>query len=248
MLEEQGFPRLNQGLHQADESGRFGEEKIHWLVQLVDPQQLQVLDETAAGTSGATIMSCINATSLGARLRFRRSHGTFAAPTTVAVQDTIAQINFMAHSGSSYINGQQFSAVVDDAATLDATHVGVNLLFMATGTGTTLSVGSLAAQVQSAFFYSGDAIFGFNNILTTATTGFVWLRTCNGPPTGVPVVPARLGNASAAMAMVVDATNARLYARAAGAWQFSPFGTLAAHADTKLDDAVPAQEQRLLKG
>ena len=48
MLEEQGFPRLNQGLHQADESGRFGEEKIHWLVQLVDPQQLQVLDFAAS--------------------------------------------------------------------------------------------------------------------------------------------------------------------------------------------------------
>lgn len=55
--------------------------------------------------------------------------------------------------------------------------------------------------------------FGGASLATTATTGFFWVPTCAGTPTGIPV--AQPGQAP----LIVDETNNRLYFYSSGAWR-----------------------------
>jgi hypothetical protein len=61
---------------------------------------------------------------------------------------------------------------------------------------------------SSTNFSVGSAV-----IATTATTGFLYIPSCAGPPTGVPVVPY-----TGAIAMVFDSTNNQLYLRDGANW------------------------------
>lgn len=61
-------------------------------------------------------------------------------------------------------------------------------------------------------FLAGNAI-GDGALATTATTGFAFLPTCAGPPTGVPL--AKPGFAPA----VVDTTNHKLWIYVGGSWK-----------------------------
>jgi hypothetical protein len=58
-------------------------------------------------------------------------------------------------------------------------------------------------------FSVGSAALGLN-----ATTGFLYIPSCAGPPTGAPVIPY-----TGAVAMVYDSTNNQLYLRVAGTWR-----------------------------
>lgn len=55
---------------------------------------------------------------------------------------------------------------------------------------------------------AGDAVLN-----VSATTGFTYVPTCNGVPVGTPEAQTGL------TALVVDATNYRLYFWASGAWR-----------------------------
>jgi hypothetical protein len=57
------------------------------------------------------------------------------------------------------------------------------------------------------------ARFGSGSLTTTATTGFLMVPTCDGPPTGTP--DALTGFAP----LVVDVTNNRLYFYSTGSWR-----------------------------
>ncbi len=54
---------------------------------------------------------------------------------------------------------------------------------------------------------------GIAELATTATSGFLYVPTCNGAPTGIP--EAQTGMAP----LVVDRANNRLYFYATGAWR-----------------------------
>lgn len=63
---------------------------------------------------------------------------------------------------------------------------------------------------------NGGTFLGKNALATNATSGFVYIPTCAGTPTGVPVVPAvRTGFAP----LVIDSTNNKLYFYSNGAWR-----------------------------
>lgn len=57
------------------------------------------------------------------------------------------------------------------------------------------------------------ARFGGGLLATDATTGFLYVPTCEGPPTGVPVGPAGFAP------LVVDIVNSKLYFYSDGAWR-----------------------------
>jgi|ERR1043165_1100774 hypothetical protein len=59
---------------------------------------------------------------------------------------------------------------------------------------------------------SGTAAFG-GTLTTTATTGFIYIPSCPGVPTGVPV------SVTGACPVVVDSTDNRLYFYSGGAWR-----------------------------
>ena len=54
---------------------------------------------------------------------------------------------------------------------------------------------------------------GGTALATTATTGFAFIPSCAGVPTGVPVAQAGL------VPMVIDSTDNRLYFYSGGAWR-----------------------------
>jgi hypothetical protein len=63
--------------------------------------------------------------------------------------------------------------------------------------------------------YDNNTAFSVGSavLATTATTGFLYIPSCAGAPTGVPVVPY-----TGAIAMVYDSTNNRLYLRNGATW------------------------------
>lgn len=62
----------------------------------------------------------------------------------------------------------------------------------------------------------GNVVVNTAAVATTATTGFLWIGSCAGAPTGAPTAPY-----SNAAAMVADTTNNRLYVRVGATWRFA---------------------------
>lgn len=185
------------------------------------PHQLTVVDETGFGARGVQISTHRNATGTsGAGFFLLRSRGTFATPTTTAVDDGVGQIFFQGYNGTAYL-GAGIAGVVDHAATVDATHTPINIEFR-TNAGAFYATGSGAQGIVG---YNGDFVWGTSAIATNATQGFVWLRTTAGVPSQAPVVPTYNGTGTAvdAIATVIDSTDARLYAYVGGAWHFAAF-------------------------
>jgi hypothetical protein len=60
--------------------------------------------------------------------------------------------------------------------------------------------------------FDAGVVLSKTALATTATTGFVYVPTCAGAPTGVPV--AKTGT----IPLVVDSTDSKLYAYIGGAW------------------------------
>lgn len=58
------------------------------------------------------------------------------------------------------------------------------------------------------------ARFGGGLLATNATTGFFYVPTCAGPPTGTPA-----GTPTGFAPMIVDSTDNRLYFYSGGAWR-----------------------------
>jgi len=60
---------------------------------------------------------------------------------------------------------------------------------------------------------NGDTFNGLDTLATTATSGFLYIPTCSGTPTGTPV------NVGSYSPLVVDKTNNKLYFYSSGAWR-----------------------------
>lgn len=85
---------------------------------------------------------------------------------------------------------------------------------------TTLGLGTMATQAASSVAITGGSatLTGFTvgtaALATTATTGFPWIPSCPGTPTGAPTAPY-----SNAAALVADTTNNRFCVRIGSAWR-----------------------------
>ena len=93
----------------------------------------------------------------------RRGHGTIASPAIAVNGDTIGNISFQpytAASGSGFSNGARVQGVMSETATVDSTHVGMQLRMYACpiGSGTLTEVARFDNE-------SGLSMFGANPVI-----------------------------------------------------------------------------------
>lgn len=79
--------------------------------------------------------------------------------------------------------------------------------------GSKVFIGDTSAATQVYGHNGGFVVGGGAALATTATTGFMYLPTCAGPPTGVPAT--ETGTAAA----VVDTTDSKIYVNVGGTWK-----------------------------
>jgi hypothetical protein len=93
----------------------------------------------------------------------RRGHGTIASPAVAANGDTVGNINFQPYtgaSGSGFSNGARIQGVMTETATVDSTHVGMQLRIYA------CSIGSATLTEVARFDNeSGLSMFGANTVI-----------------------------------------------------------------------------------
>jgi Protein of unknown function (DUF2793) len=122
--------------------------------------QLSIQAESTANNQVETY----NATSATASAyTMRRGHGTIAAPAVAASGDTIGNLNWQPYTGASgtgFSNGARIQAVVSETATLDASHVGMQIRLFAcpVGSGTLTEVACFDNE-------SGLSLFGANPVI-----------------------------------------------------------------------------------
>lgn len=186
--------------------------------------QMHLIVEAGFSVAGFIAGLYANASTFGSRYRFQRSRGTFAAPTSVAAQDAVGEMNFEAHNGTTFLRSVGFLGYVDDTATIDGTHSPVNVI-MAANNGAALTHPVPSSQVTQMWSYAGDIVNGFTALAPAATQGFIWERamTSAGNPTGVPLAPTRIGVATSALATVVNPAQLRRWSYISGAWHFLQF-------------------------
>lgn len=136
-----------------------------------------------------------------------RSNGTLASPTNVADTNVIGTLRTLAYSGATgFWNVTQINFVVDGAV-VDNQRPGSRMDFYTNAPN--------AAQTLRVSF-KGDGSILLNGsgsaLATNATTGFTYIPSCAGTPTGTPT------SYSGAVALVYDTTNNKLYAYN-GAWK-----------------------------
>lgn len=86
-----------------------------------------------------------------------------------------------------------------------------------TGSGASLPIRFNTANVQAlSIDVTQNVIVGTAALGTTATTGFPWIPSCAGVPTGAPTAPY-----TNAAACVVDTTNSRVYFLVGGTWKYA---------------------------
>lgn len=180
------------------------------------------LFNVAGDTSSVVMITSASAASLSisAVTINRRSRGTLAAPAAVINSDTVADTQFLMYTGAAFQAGMQVEVRADSTSAIGAGQVPMNYSIYTNPTGVAFGAPHFTVG------FGGDLILGNNAVLTNATTGFVWLRSTAGVPTGVPTVPApwniqtAAAQATAAVPTVWDSADNRLYFNYAAAWHY----------------------------
>lgn len=174
--------------------------------------------EAASAGSGSNISIVANVGDTGFTT-------TSATSTGTAISKTGVSSNFIADSTTTSAIYGLFSGTTTAAAAFTLTNrYGLYINNVAKGAGSTIindygiyivgptQGGTINASIWIA---AGSVVLAGSGAAldTTATSGFTYLPTCAGTPTGVPAL-AGTGRA----AMVIDSTNAKMYGYYGGAW------------------------------
>jgi len=124
--------------------------------------------------------------------------------------------NVTSNGGSGISSDNNFGLSQGGVNTFTAVSTGAvaNTLYLKNGNtllGSTTDNG-YKLEVTGTARISGSTVIGTAALATTATTGFLYLPTCAGLPTGVPAT--QTGTA----AVVIDTTNNKMYIYSGGAW------------------------------
>ena len=120
-----------------------------------------------------------NSASSNATIRFARSEGTFAAPTSVLASDLLGQINFAGHNGTAYNSGAQINA---GAETTFSTGVNGYLSFHTAASGSSsekmrirstgsVNIGATYSSVPKLHVYNYTGSAGMNEALRVTGGG-----------------------------------------------------------------------------
>lgn len=138
-----------------------------------------------------------------ADINLLKTGGTEEASTATPT-GTVGGLNAYGYDGTNYAPSAsiQFITTEPFGATTRGTYI--NFRTTPTGTASTGDSGYIAP--------SGSWATGKPSLATTATTGFLYVPTCGGVPTGVPET------VTGRQAVVIDATNNKMYIYSGGAW------------------------------
>lgn len=157
----------------------------------------QITGELATATAGSSVFR-----------KLQRSRGTLTARTAVNAVDFIGTDSWEAEAGAGYVSViRMIGYVISRTA---SNNVSGNLAFHTrpAGAGAVLT-GRFEIQGNGSIVCGDQA----TALATTATDGFLYIRSCAGTPTGVPTAVA------GSVPMVYDSTNNILYVYSGGAWR-----------------------------
>lgn len=129
--------------------------------------------------------------------------GTSAAPTATGVS-VMGNLAAVGYDGTSYAEGA--SVKFESSESWTGSAHGSYISFYV------CPIGSTAPQPSGYINSAGSWASGAGGVATNATTGFLYVPTCSGIPTGTPeAIPGRA-------AVVIDDTNNKMYIYSGGAW------------------------------
>lgn len=143
----------------------------------------------------------ISAHSASANLSLLRTQGTEASPTATT-SSILGSVRGVGYDGTSYAAGASFNVLASQNWT--AGTKGSYVSFSTVPNGTTV------AQDSGFIAPSGSWASGTGSLATNATTGFLYIPTCAGVPTGVPE------SISGRIPLVADTSGGKVYAYLGG--------------------------------
>lgn len=136
-------------------------------------------------------------------LNFVKTGGTETAYTATP-QDVIGYIAGTGYTGSGFYNGGNVQ--INASQPWSPGSCGTYISFKTTPNGT------VALQDSGYIAPSGSWASGVGQVATSASTGFLYVPTCDGVPTGTPeTITGRLP-------LVIDSTNNKAYFYSGGSW------------------------------
>ncbi len=157
----------------------------------------QLVGELSSATAGSSVLH-----------RKRRSRGTLSSRATVNAFDFVGTDIWEADAGAGYLGIAQIIGYVGSRAATNDVSGTIAFHTRPAGAGAAMIA---RMEIQN----NGSVVLGDQAaaLATTATDGFLYIRSCAGVPTGVPTAVA------GSVPMVYDTTNLRLYVYAGGAWR-----------------------------
>lgn len=158
---------------------------------------------TIHGSDYSQFANSVQASSHGssAALSILRTEGTETAPTATTT-GIIGSVRGIGYDGSSYATGT--SIWFRTSQNWSGSAHGGFLTFITTPTGTTVP------QESGHIYPSGSWASGTGSLATTATSGFLYIPTCAGVPTGVPE------SITGRIPLVADTSGGKIYAYLGG--------------------------------
>jgi hypothetical protein len=122
-----------------------------------------VLNVQSEGIANNQIETYSSAATTAPNFTMRRGHGTIAAPAVPITNDIVGYLSWQPYSGASgsgFTNGARIQGVMTETATVDGTHVGMQLRVLACpiGSGTLSEVARFDNE-------SGLSLFGANPVI-----------------------------------------------------------------------------------
>lgn len=162
---------------------------------------------TGGGTSSISLGTYSGvSTSLHTSIIIGTTGGTNIAPANVATGTVVGTLDFT----HNYPGGSYAHMKVTASGTQSSTASPARVDWYTTPAGAKENNTNPAFSLLP----GGDSVHGFAVLATTATTGFPWIPSSAGPPTGAPTAPY-----TGATALVYDTVNHKLWARDGATWK-----------------------------
>ena len=214
-----GLPSQSANFLYNDSTGRLGLQNAGGsMTSATIPRTLSVIED---GASAVGAFQSYITGSGGSFLQLAKGRGTFAAPTAVVANDFIGQLQFLGY-GTSLAPTLSLAGVVDGTAAVSSIQMPLNFSINTTAGPTNITGQTPKFGVS----WLGDVALGVVALATNATSGFTYLASSPGVPSGVPVVPAwwNIQNASNSSAAgpptVFDTNDNRYYFNYGAAWHY----------------------------